>query len=361
MVHQKRTLLVTGGAGSVGSALVEYVYREKLADWDLRVFELNTAANERYLRQFKKRATIIYGDLRNAEQVSDAVRGVDAIIHLGAVIPPLADEHPALAEAVNVGGTRNIIEAMKAHTPDAFLLYASSISVYGDRLKSPYISVTDPLTPSLGDEYALTKMACEKMLQESGLQNWTIFRLAAMMNTRMVQYFVPTMFHMPIETPVEICWTIDSAVAFFNAIDCQPLRRRIFNLGGGPKMRLYYRDILVNFLKVAGIRGALLPENAFATCNFHCGFYADSQELEDLLHFQKHNLEEFLAAASNAHPWRRKLLEWISPFILPIVRFFLLRMSEPLIARKQKDKKLCYRFFGTESPVESQEVAYIVS
>jgi len=100
--------------------------------------------------------------------------------HLAAIIPPLADKMPALAEAVNITGTKNLVECTEKFSPEAFFLYASSISVYGDRNSNPWIKVSDPLRPSYRDEYARTKIEAEKIVMSSRLK-WTIFRLTAIM------------------------------------------------------------------------------------------------------------------------------------------------------------------------------------
>ena len=89
----------------------------------------------------------------------------DGVIHLAAVIPPLADEQPSLAKAVNTNGTINLINQLETVSPNAFFMYSSSISVYGDRIASPNIKVSDPLQVSLGDEYAVTKIDAEKVMK----------------------------------------------------------------------------------------------------------------------------------------------------------------------------------------------------
>jgi nucleoside-diphosphate-sugar epimerase len=91
------------------------------------------------------------------------------VIHLAAIIPPLADKKPRLAQKVNVNGTKNLMECLEEFSPKTFFLHASSISVYGDRIKNPWIKVSDHLSPSDRDEYALTKIEAEKIIASSEL------------------------------------------------------------------------------------------------------------------------------------------------------------------------------------------------
>lgn len=84
-------------------------------------------------------------------------------------------------------------------------------------MKNPDILTTDELKPSLGDHYATTKLATEKIIQESKL-NWTIFRLSAIMGAGNHK-ITELMFHMPVNTSVEITTPEDTACAFVNAAD----------------------------------------------------------------------------------------------------------------------------------------------
>ncbi|MCG3253700.1 MAG: NAD-dependent epimerase/dehydratase family protein, partial [Candidatus Heimdallarchaeota archaeon] len=87
-------ILLTGAFGNVGSStLAELVKR----DHNIRCFDIPTRKNKRTAKKFKKfsnKLEIIWGDLRNPLQVVDAVEGIDVVIHLAAIIPPLANERP---------------------------------------------------------------------------------------------------------------------------------------------------------------------------------------------------------------------------------------------------------------------------
>jgi len=126
-------ILLTGAFGNVGTSTLEELI--KMDNHFIRCFDIPTKANKKKAKkfqQFKNRVEIFWGDLRDHFEVEKAVEGIDVIIHLGAIIPPLANNRPELAEPINVGGTRNIITAIKKQTIQPKLIFSSSVATYGD-------------------------------------------------------------------------------------------------------------------------------------------------------------------------------------------------------------------------------------
>ncbi len=244
-------MLLTGASGNIGYETLKQLVIQK-DKFDVTVFELKTPRSMKLFAPFENDITIVYGDITNAESIREACREKDYVVHLAALIPPKADELPELARKINTEGTRNLVQNLEMYSPDAFLAYSSSVSVYGDRVKTPFIRTTDPLNPSPGDYYALTKIAAEEIIKNSKL-NWTIFRLSAIMgagNHKMTGL----MFHMPLDTPVEITTPEDTARAFVNAADKKnELNHKIFNLDGGEKNRILYCDMLAENFKIFGL------------------------------------------------------------------------------------------------------------
>ena len=117
-------VLVTGGAGSMGRAVCTRLADDGQA---VRAFDLASAN----FVGLPDRVLAMSGDLTDPGDVADAVRGVDAVVHLAAILPPIPDEQYELARRVNVGGTQIVVDAMNAHAPAARLIFSSSVSVYG--------------------------------------------------------------------------------------------------------------------------------------------------------------------------------------------------------------------------------------
>jgi nucleoside-diphosphate-sugar epimerase len=335
----KKTILLTGAAGAIGLETLRELVRRK-DQYTIRALEVRNKRTEKILRPFQDEVEICWGDLTDRFSFEARLIEVDAVIHLAAIIPPLADQQPALAERVNVQGTQNLIEAAQQRAPQAFFLYSSSVSVYGDRVESPWIHVADPLCPSEGDYYAVTKIRAEQLVRESGLA-WSIFRLTGIFNPQ--QKIDPLFFHMPLDTCIEMATTRDTGYALAQAVAHMPeLQGRTFNLGGGAACRVIYRDLLNGCFVRTGLGKMDFPLDAFAEQNFHCGYFSDSDELERILHFQRDSFEDYLDwYTQNLSPARRRLATWLRH----VIKRQLLRRSEPYQALQQRDEKLIQRFF----------------
>lgn len=335
----KKTILLTGAAGAVGREALRELVRRK-DQYTVCVAEVRNPRTEKTLRPFRDNADIRWVDLTDQAAVDSCVPGIDAAIHLAAIIPPLADRHPALAERVNVQGTQNLIEALQVHAPDAFFLYSSSVSVYGDRVKNPWIMVTDLLRPSEGDYYAVTKIRAKEIVKNSGLR-WSIFRLTGIFNPR--QKLDPLLFHMPLDTCIEMATTRDTGYALVEALEhVDELRERTFNLGGGEKCRTTYRDLLQGCFAAAGLGTMDIPVEAFADRNFHCGYFLDSADLEHILRFQRDSVDDYLAWYAQHVPLLRR---WFTRALRRPIKRYLLRRSDPYRALQQRDHELIRRFF----------------
>ena len=334
-----KSVLLTGASGTVGYQVLKQLC-EKSDQYSLTVFDKKNKNSHKKLKPFREKAEIVWGDLTNKDDVDKVCYNKDFVIHLAAIIPPLADKKPDLSWKVNVEGTKNLIENLEKYSPDTFLLYSSSISVYGDRLKNPWIKTDDPLHPSQGDEYAKTKIEAEKIIQNSKL-DWTIFRLTAIMGGHKISEL---MFHMPLETPLEIATPEDTARAFVNALNKRKqLSKKIFNLGGGEKCRIIYKDFLNRSFEISGLGKPDFPKYSFAEKNFHCGYYADGDELENILHFRKDTIDSYFEKQKEK---TNKCTKFFTCIFRSTIIIHLLKKSEPLIAFFSKNIKLKRRFFN---------------
>jgi len=323
-------ILITGASGTVGIETIKKIL-VSYPNAGVTVFDLPSKKNKNILNKFSNSIKIVYGNIINYEVVEKVCAEKDFIIHLAAIIPPLADELPQLAYNVNVIGTENIIKAIKNISPKTKLIYSSSISVYGDRISNPMIKVEDLLTPSDRDEYAKTKIQAEELIQQSGI-DWTIFRLSAIFgyNNHKISKI---MFHMPLNTPIEITTAEDTGRAFANAINnFEKLNKRIFNLGGGENCRIEYRKFLSTSFNLYGLGKVKFPGLAFATHNFHCAYYADGIDLENILHFRKDTIDTYFKNVGKKVQPSKK---FFSKIFSNVVQSSLLKKSEPYRAVKK--------------------------
>ena len=155
----KVKFLITGGAGFIGSNLVEYLL--KFGAGHVRV--LDNLSNGYYdnIKDFVglPNFEFIEGDIRDLDTCRKAIFGMDYISHqaaLGSVPRSITD--PILSNEVNVSGFLNMLVAAKESTSLKKMVYAASSSTYGDSLELPKIEGNegDPLSP-----YAVTKLVNE--------------------------------------------------------------------------------------------------------------------------------------------------------------------------------------------------------
>jgi UDP-glucose 4-epimerase len=150
-----RTYLVTGGAGFIGSHITERLVRE---GHTVRVLDDFSSGRETNLQPLRGGVELIRGDIRDAQLVNDASKGVDIVFHeaaLGSVPRSVAD--PVTTHEVNITGTLNVLLAAR----DAGVkrvVYASSSSVYGE---TPVLPKREDMSPQPLSPYALSKLAGE--------------------------------------------------------------------------------------------------------------------------------------------------------------------------------------------------------
>jgi len=146
--------LVTGGAGFIGSNLVEKLLSE---GHGVRVLDNLATGREENIAHLSS-VELIRGDIRDNGAVDKAVSGVDFVIHLAALgSVPRSIEDPATTHEVNVTGTLNVLVAARDHNVRR-VVYASSSSVYGD---TPTLPKREDMFPTPQSPYAVSKLSGE--------------------------------------------------------------------------------------------------------------------------------------------------------------------------------------------------------
>lgn len=333
----KTRVLLTGASGTVGFEILKQLHALR-GKYKITVFDLDNPKTRKKFAKFSKDITIEYGDISKSEDIAKVTYNKDFVIHIAAVIPPVADDYPELAHRVNTIGTSNLIKNLEENSPNAFFVYSSSISVYGDRLIDPEIYIDDAILPSLGDEYAKTKIAAEEIIKASKLQ-WSIFRLTAIMGGHKISKL---MFHMPLDTRMEICSPEDTARAFVNAIENkEKVAGKLFNLGG-KDCRCSYLEFLQKSFEIFGLGEVNFPDKTFADHNFHCGNYADGDDLEDILKFRRDSLKAYFEHEKSKVS---SIQRAVTKCVKSIVKNRLIKQSEPLEAIQNDDREMLNRFF----------------
>jgi UDP-N-acetylglucosamine 4-epimerase len=150
-------ILVTGGAGFIGSHIVDRLLNE---GFKVRVLDNLSTGEKKNLAQHQNKKTFqfIEGDIRNFELVKKTVKGVNAVIHEAALVSVTRSvETPLLSNEINVTGTLNLLKASVDAHVKRFVL-ASSCAVYGDTETLPN---HEELAPKPLSPYAVDKLAAE--------------------------------------------------------------------------------------------------------------------------------------------------------------------------------------------------------
>ncbi len=166
-------ILVTGGAGFIGSHIVEH-YQDKAEE--IRVLDnLRTG----YLKNLEGlRHTFIEGSICDRELVRQAVQGVDYIFHMAALVS-VPESMSKISECIdiNVNGLLNVLEEASAAGVKKIVL-ASSAAIYGD---NPTVPKLETMYPEPKSPYAITKLDGEYYLN--------MFRAEGKINTAAVRFF----------------------------------------------------------------------------------------------------------------------------------------------------------------------------
>lgn len=160
MAPRRPVALVTGASGFIGSHLVEALVSR---DWRVRCLVRRTSMLK-WLPTDD--VTLINGQIEEpGEDLDRAVKNVSVIFHLAGLTSAADDESYA---AVNVEGTRNLVQAMQRSAPEALLVFCSSLSAAGPARRRPVNETDDPAPITA---YGRSKLAAEQVVSESGLDH----------------------------------------------------------------------------------------------------------------------------------------------------------------------------------------------
>ena len=149
------TYLVTGGAGFIGSNITRKLLE---TGQTVRVFDNFLTGKRANLAEIAADITLLEGDLRDFDAVQQACRGVDYVLHLGALPSvPRSVADPLLTNAININGTLNVLEAARLQRVKR-VVFSSSSSVYGD---TPILPKREDLPLNPLSPYACHKAAGE--------------------------------------------------------------------------------------------------------------------------------------------------------------------------------------------------------
>lgn len=328
MKQRRLTVLVTGAFGRLGQKGIERLLEE---GHSVIAFDVPNRRNRKEARRFEGRVRTVWGDIRSAQDIGPCVEECDAIIHNAGVLAPPSEAHPDLAYAVNVGGTQNILAAMKRRDQPPVIVFASSLAVCGPRVPGgPPVTGADPTVPT--DNYTSNKAECERLLQVSGLP-YVIFRIGVSVGAKAAAGDLSTdvfrmLFAIDPDTRMEWVHPEDVALAQVRAIETPESHGKTLMIGGGPGCRLTFGEFYGEMFDATGV--GRFPPEAYGTGEYYCD-WLDTDESQALLDYQRITFAAFIVQLRDASRFTRPLARMFSP----LIRRFMLRYSDAWQARNQ--------------------------
>ena len=287
MGREHGTILVTGGAGFVGSHVAEFyaLGGHRVVVFDnlsraqlLQRSEANSRYNCTYLRRYPS-VRMIEGDVRNLEQLESAVEGVDAVVHTAAqtaVTTSLKD--PVTDFEVNALGTLNVLEAIRRSKGDVSLVGCSTNKVYGGNVNGIGIIEMDKrysflreYSKGVPEEFPIdrcehTPYGCSKLAADAYIQDYAhtyglrtaAFRMSCIYGERqfgvedqgwLAWFTIATILGKPITIygtgkQIRDVLYVGDLVRAFDAFIQGKGDSGVFNIGGGPENALSLLELI---------------------------------------------------------------------------------------------------------------------
>ena len=348
-----KKVFITGASGNMGWATFKRIYDYR-PDLDIVVLLRDSEKNRTKFASYldDARVKIVWGDFGNYDAILECVTGASYVLHIGGMVSPAADYYPKKTLKTNVLAAENIVKAIKAqpNPDDIAVVYIGTVAETGNRPYGIHWGRTgDPLKASVYDHYAISKIRAERVFAESGLKKWVSMRQSGILYPAILKNMDPIMYHVPMNDVLEWATVDDSAILMEHfCTDDLPdeFYRSFYNIGSGPSFRitLYeFEDLLLRTIgmgKDASKR--IFKPNWFIDRNFHGQWYADSDLLDEYLHFRQNiPAEKYFKGMKKDIPWFYQLSAITRvPGISDITRF--------AIGMIAKDKR-----FGTRTWIAS--------
>ena len=284
----KLRVFVTGATGGMGFETLKQMLddRDKI---EITILARDSEKNHKLLAPYlnEEGLHIVWGDLLNEDDVYKCVEQADIVLHIAAFVSPQADYYPDKAMKNNYGSTRNMIEAIKkqGRQDEVRFVYIGTVAETGDRMPPIHWGrVGDPIKPSMFDYYAVSKIASERYVIESGLKYWVSLRQTGIIGPAMAKIRDAIMFHNCLDNVLEYVSDRDSGRAMRNlcrfyaegTLD-ESFWGHIYNIGGGESCRVStyeMYEVMYGEIGFTDLSHVIKPKE-MATLNLHGHYYLD--------------------------------------------------------------------------------------
>lgn len=281
----KKVVFLTGGTGGMGTETIKKML-ENPDEIELRVLARNSEKNRKKLAAYGDKIKIVWGDLLDFDLLSESMKGVDYVFHVGALLNPFSTDYPAeQVLRTNYGSTLAMLRGIKQFGQEETtrFIYVGTVEMTGDRMAPIHWGrIGDPLKPSVYSYYAQSKCYSERAVAESGLKYWASLRQSYMEPTNTAAGNYPIVGEIPYDIPAEHMDAESSGNLLRNIVLGVPdaFWHRAYNMGGGESARTTGAE----WSRRLGTdpTAGFLPKWR-ALHNFHGQWYLDSDDLETLV------------------------------------------------------------------------------
>lgn len=300
-------ILLTGAFGNIGSMLLDELLTR---GHHVTAFDLKNRANKAVQARYSERIDTAWGDICNNESIRRHVSNKDAIVHLAAVIPPMTETHPEIAQRINIGGTRNLLELAGESASKPVVVFTSSFAVWGHtQTLPPPRTAQCPLVAT--DNYSRHKIECEQLVR-SQVSPWVILRIGAcfdIRNRHIKKDSIRMMLDTDANSRIEYIHPADVATAIANAIERKEAHNQVHLIGGGKSCQITQMEMINTLLGAAGFK---LRKEDFGSQPFYSD-WMDTSESQRVLEFQNNSFRDLRDELFES-------LKYIRPLVKPVSR-----------------------------------------
>lgn len=312
-----RTVLVTGAFGNLGQMVLAEL---KQRGYRVLAMDLDNPNSRKLAGRLKHLYDeLAWGDLRTVD-FKPLLQGCIAVIHLGAVLPPVTERAPELAHDINVKSTLRLMADIEERVNKPLLIYPSSVTVFGfPEPATRLMQAGDPVAPS--DNYTRHKMEIEQALAASTIP-WAVLRVGVSVDSRTLGADLQMMrklFQVAPDNPLEYVHPCDVATAMANAINNPRAVGKILLIGGGGDCRITQHQFLSAAINALGIQ---LPRAMLGSDRYYTA-WMDTAETQEILQFQNHRFADYQQDMRQRLRWIRLFLAPLGPLVLWIMRRIL--------------------------------------
>jgi len=276
-----QNVLITGGGGSLGAELALLLSDQ---GHNIRVFDL--PGLDYGALEGKPGIDICTGNITVPDTLRAATSGIDTVIHLAALLPPIAEDEWQRTESINVVGTENLLGAIREQNDQAHFILSSSVATYGDTADElEALSADREQGPN--DFYSKSKVLAEEAVMDSGLY-YSVLRISGVAIPAFLE--PPAVWPFMGDQRMEFVCRDDVVTALFNCVGNEDVRNRIFNISGGTSWQMLGHEYVAALFDLMGVPVDMAVYQERPGW-FHWYRTEDSQEA---LNYQNTTFQDFL-------------------------------------------------------------------